>query len=259
MEQGIICKEYYIGKFIYLKDMLDNRLANVSFGRFRNEKIVVWYSWDKAKGEFIRRRLSSVNPEWNRLCEIAQTRLRYEEQLALIKNNWNARYKGDLGKLSEGYKIIRNESSFFNSDYWYSLGNNTCDFKNDYPVYHNGLIMRSQFEADVADILESIGIEYKYDTKIIMPNRKIQYPDMAMNFPEYDRCGFVEVMGGLGSVKYISRNAEKIDSYISAGIYPNRDLAIIPGDQDYRPDHDTIRRIIGVIIDSIAKSHVVRR
>ena len=87
MEQGIICKEYYIGKFIYLKDMLDNRLANVSFGRFRNEKVVVLYSWDKAKGEFIRRRLSSVNPEWNRLCEIAQTRLRYEEQLELIKNN----------------------------------------------------------------------------------------------------------------------------------------------------------------------------
>lgn len=84
------------------------------------------------------------------------------------------------------------------------------------------------------------------------------YPDLTVNLPEFNRCGFVEAMGGMDNLKYASHNVQKYRAYINAGVYPNRDLAMISADSDYRPDIDMMKRLIGAMLSSIAAQHVFR-
>ena len=44
--------------------------------------------------------------------------------------------------------------------------------------------------------------------------------------------------------------------YINAGLYPNRDVTFIPGDYYYRPDTDSMRRIISTIAESFVQQYV---
>ena len=54
-------------------------------------------------------------------------------------------------------------------------------------------------------------------------------------------------------------NAKKINAYFNGGLYPNRDIAFIAGDRNYRPDYITMKRIIGVMLDAMARQYVVRK
>ena len=119
--------------------------------------------------------------------------------------------------------------------------------------------MRSQYETEVASILDDLGIEYKYESRLDFGNQRVVYPDMSCNFPEFNRCGFIEVLGAMDSFSYIRKNADKFIKYSNAGIYINRDIVFVPGDYNYRPDRETIMKMIAVMVDSFARMYVVRK
>ncbi len=208
-------------------------------------------------GDGKRRRISEKNREWDKYCNDAVRREALENQLKILEANWSLSYKGSLKNLASRYVIQPNTDNVFSSVLWESLKNNDCSADNSRQVYHNGIIMRSQFEADAAQILDDLGVEYKYDVCLNTTSQGRLYPDIAMNLPEYNRCGFIELLGLLTSINYVSSNADKFEKYINIGLYPNRDIAFVSADRNYRPDHDTIKRIIGVILDSIARQHVI--
>ena len=259
MEHGIISKEFFIGRYIYLTETLD-RLPIVVFNRMGKYDGVAIWTIDKATGKKVRgKRLTERNLEYPKYSEIALQRAHLEEQLNITKDNWSKYYGGNLEKVAEGYVIVPNADNVYNSEFWSKLNSNSNSYEQDRKVLHNGIMMRSQFEADVAIILEELGIDYKYEVGVLFNSKDWYYPDFGLHLPEYNRCSFLEALGGMDNFGYVGHNAKKLNAYFNGGLYPNRDIAFIAGDYNYRPDYETMKRIIGVMLDSIARQHLMKK
>ena len=259
MNQGIISKEFYIGRYIYLTEQLA-RLPIAVFNRVCNYNGIAIWTIDKQTGKKVRvKRLTENNPEYSRYSEIALKRAHLEEQLKITLNNWSKDYRGNLTDIAAGYVIVPNTDNVYSSAFWSRLNNNSNSYEQDRKVMHNSIMMRSQFEADVANILEELGIDYKYEVELLFNSKDRYYPDFSLNFPEYNRCGFLEALGGMDNFGYVGHNAKKLNTYFNAGLYPNRDIAFIAGDLNYRPDYATMKRIIGVMCDAFARQYVLKK
>lgn len=258
MECGIIPKEFYIGRYIYLTGKLAD-LPKASFNKNEGQVVIAVVTTDPKTGRVTKRRISPKNREWDKYKEIALKRKKLKDQFKKLMAGWSSNYGGSLPQIAKDYVLRPNTNNVFSSGLWDTFNSGDCTAEKKKQISHNGLIMRSQFEADAAEILEEMGIEYKYDVKLKMSSSDDLFPDFAMNFPEYNRCGFMEMLGLLGFMYYVNNNAEKFSKYVNIGLYPNRDIAFVSADGNYRPEHDTIRRIIGVIIDSFARQYVLKK
>jgi hypothetical protein len=257
MESGIISKEFYIARYIFLKNELE-RLPNVTFGRHCGEEIVSVTSVDPKTGKQSRRRLTKNNRDWKEYSAIAARRMKLKESLKKLLASWKMDYEGSLDYEASHYILRPNVENPFNSQFYEQLKPDSNTKEKDRKVMLNGIYMRSYFETEVAQLLDDLDIEYKYET-CFRVGTEIVSPDMSMNFPEFNRCGFLEALGGLGNLGYVNKNSRKIANYINAGLYINRDVAFISSDGDYRPDHRTMRRIIGVMTDSLAKQYLFKK
>ena len=259
MEKGAISKEFFIGRFLYLKDLLDNKIPNVRYMTVNGRVGVTFNKVDKTTGQTVRRRISDKNSKWDRYSALADQRAKYEGQMNKLLSLWKENDRGSLENLAQGYLLRPNTDNPYNSEFWESLREGANDYPKDKEYTHNGIIMRSIFETEVAQMLDHLGIEYKYDTLIKVSSKKFLSPDFAMNLPEFNRCGFAEAMGGLSNFGYINNNIDKYGKYLNCGLYPNRDVALIPADSDYRPDQSTIMRMLAIVLDSIARQYVIRK
>lgn len=256
---AIICKEFYIGRYIYLKNMLDNILPKATFNKNEGETVIAVVKKDEVTGKEKKSRVYPKGKEWDKYKEIALKRKHLKDQYKKLMINWNRDYHGSLKLISQEYELHPNKDNVFSSELWESFNSGDCTAEKKRQVTHNGLVMRSLFEAEAAEILDEMGIDYKYDVRIKTVSAGSLYPDFSMNFPEYNRCGFLELLGLLGYAYYVAENADKFGRYVSIGLYPNRDIAFASADGNYRPEHETIRRIIGVIIDSFARQYVLKK
>lgn len=257
MEFGLISKEFYIGRYLYLTAEL-RKLPKIEFTRIGDYDAVSFFVTDTKTGAVKRRRITASNPKWAEYSSIAAKRSKLKTQLNKTLACWKKEYRGNLKDIASSYEIIRHKNETYTSAFWESLKEDSNPYSKDKIVPHDCIQMRSLFEADVAEILDELGLDVKYEVCLVFGNKKV-YPDFAINLPEYDRCIFIEAMGMLGSMGYVNSNSYKLDKYVNGGLYPNRDFAVISGDYDYRPDHDTIRRIIGVLLDAIARQYLVKK
>ncbi|MBR1797068.1 MAG: hypothetical protein IJ757_03520 [Clostridiales bacterium] len=256
MEFGKRPKEFLIGRYIYYKENLD-RLPRVSYTHRNNKTILTIRYRDKSTGEIKKRRISDKNSDWEKMRRIADKRLFLKNEISFLENAWNQDYGGSIKDVSANYKIIKGDPSNLNMELWNSLANGQCPREIKHPFIYKGIKMRSQFETSIASVIDDMHIQFKYDTTLILNQGPVS-PDFAMAFPEYDRCGFMEYLGALGSFDYIRDNADKFENYMNSGIYIGRDIIFLSGDKFYRPDFETIRDMIYAMIGEIARKCVIR-
>lgn len=258
MAKGCINKEFYIGRYIYLKTKLD-QMPKVKFGTADGNTVLNAYRIDPATGKEKRSRLSSPkNKDYSALSRLADEKERLEEQLKLLLQSWKEDHGGSLPKIASRYYIVPNTDNRYNALLWSRLKEGLCTVPNKYPVQYKNYAMRSRFETEVAKVLDSLGLDYKYEIELEVSG-DLLYPDMSVLLSEYNRCGFIEAMGGLSSVKYGDHNVKKIRCYLDAGLYPNVDLSIVSAGNDYRPDSEDIKRVVGTMLSAIARQHVFKK
>ncbi len=246
-----------MGRYIYLQSMLDH-LPDVRIGGRGDRESLTVYEPDGDTGEIRRRRYSRMSPQWSELYEVAKRRAHYKKQLECLLAFWKEDRGGCLAEVASEYLIV-SKKHYFNSSKWDEYVSNDNDFPNDSPVYYKDFVMRSQFEVDVAKVLDSLGLDYKYEISLRTGSGEMISPDMAVDFPEYDECGFVEALGGLSSLKYTSHNTWKLKEYINMGLYPNREIALIVSDKGSVTSRDMIVSMLAVMLNSIAEEHVMKR
>ena len=256
MNNGSISREFYIGRYIYLTSEL-SKLPNVRITQAEGKAVLSVHQLNKTTGKTVRRRLSASKKEWAELYRLALQRQELERRLKLLLEHWNDDYGGSLPYQASFYEVVPNRTNRFDSDFYDRMREDQNSYPNHYPVPYKGYMMRSQFEVEAARLLDSMGIEYKYEVALIIGDNEV-FPDLTVNLPEFNRCGFIEAMGGMDNLKYASHNVRKYREYINAGVYPNRDLAMISADSDYRPDREMMKRLIGAMLSSIAAQHVFR-
>ena len=112
---------------------------------------------------------------------------------------------------------------------------------------HNGRKLRSRGEVVIAQVLDSLGLEYKYEPTIHIGEYRYN-PDFAVYLPEFERCFFIEFLGMLDKYDYVAKNSSKIYSYMSSGMVINRDLLLFYGTLNSMPSvEDIVEDIIALI------------
>ena len=250
-------REFFIGRYIYLKERLD-KMPAITFTHRNEQTVLTYFVRDKSTGEKKRRRISEKNSQWDRLMQMAKYRDSLKKQMEDLLTDWHKEYKGSLKDLASNYKLLKPRESRFDTELWNSMRHNQCTKPIKNPFLYKGIKMRSQFETVIASILDEMHLDFKYDVRLDL-NKGTVFADFAIHLPEYDRCGFLEYLGALNDLSYIIDNVEKYDNYISSGLYINRDVLFLPGDKNYRPDYRTIKELISAMIGAIAREYVVRK
>ncbi|MBO4928541.1 MAG: hypothetical protein J5379_09880 [Clostridiales bacterium] len=88
---------------------------------------------------------------------------------------------------------------------------------------HGRRIFRSKSEMLIAQILEELGLPYKYEPVIqVIGNQR--WPDFAVYCPEIGRYFFIEHLGMMGKTSYRMDNLEKLEAYEKASIRDGVDI-----------------------------------
>ena len=191
------------------------------------------YSADKEEGKLLygqseyRKKLSDV-----------------KEQLEIILKNMPALPDIDLTKVN----------TIYNKDMWERI-HVRAEFEEKNTGYqYKNMMMDSRGEMIVAQTLESLGLEYKYEPRIIIGG-EVYYPDFIVYLPEFERCFFVEFMGRLDDEKYISRNKFKIMDYLKSGMVINRDLLVFCGYENSMVNSDDMTDDIVALINKFCRMY----
>ena len=150
---------------------------------------------------------------------------------------------------------FKRDPSVFNVAYWNRLepcsNNHDCltEYYDDY-----GFNVRSRGEMIVGNALKSLGLEAKYEPRLVLKGSKTRTPDYSFPVHIIDRCFFVEFMGMTDDEEYTDDNAEKIRIYMRNGILPNRDLILICGTKNWIPTQESITGLIAASINNAVLS-----
>ena len=110
----------------------------------------------------------------------------------------------------------------FSIDEWLSLSEwNDPRITNGYR--HGNHVFRSKSELMIAQLLESLGLEYKYEPLIMIGGTE-RRPDFAVLCPETMRYFFIEHLGLLSDARYRMDAIAKMEQYDKAGIRDGIDI-----------------------------------
>ena len=236
---------------IYLKARLRlierefERLPAIHHGKHHGIPVLRIYSKNGATTKQFQCR-----PNSNRGMELLKIKNRRDSLLADITI-----LKGLLEGLPDVPGVnINKVVTAYNKDMWQRIHIRAEFEEKDTGYQYKDMMMDSRGEMIVAQTLESLGLEYKYEPRIMIGD-EIYYPDFIVYLPEFERCFFIEFMGRLDNDKYISRNKFKIMDYLRAGMVVNRDILLFCGYEDRMVNADDMIDDIVALINKYCRMY----
>ena len=220
-------------------ELIDRELGSlprVSIGKHSGTVVVRTNTYEN--GSRIKREYSINSPKGQELIRVVERRNELTYAKRLISQTEGA------SAVSIDPTAVR---TIFNKDMWNRFTSSMLD---DYPegrYEHKGIRMRSRGEVLIAEVLDSLGLEYRYEPTIRIGNTKY-CPDFVVYLPEFERCFFIEFFGMMDNITYMTRNSSKVYDYMSAGMVVNRDLLMFSGTANSMPSvDDIVEDIVGLI------------
>ena len=238
--------EYFILRRAFLKDVLAE-MEVVKPGRHSNRPVYRIYSVDRKHYKEI----SEESKYWNAAEKISNRRIKLTE---MLKNTETVISLLDPRRYVRAMKVI-NKTNRYGNDFFDSLTDGSCPTDNNTDYHSNGRHFRSRSEMMFAEVLDELGLEYKYDVSIRFSDKTVTI-DFVIVFREYNRCVFVEYFGRSDDPDYNRRNSYKTEQLAANGIYIGRDLFILSGDSNYTPGIEQIRIQILAIIALLSGYHL---
>lgn len=111
---------------------------------------------------------------------------------------------------------------------WKSIPYTGKDFSENIPVIYTrkGERVRSKSEKILADTLNNLGIEYKYECPIKLKGYGVVYPDFTILRKRDGKEIYWEHDGRMDDPEYAEKAVRKINLYIANGIFPGDQLVI---------------------------------
>lgn len=135
-------------------------------------------------------------------------------------------------------------------EFWNKLesSSNNHELESDYS--YKGVAMRSRGEVIIAQVLDSLGLIYKYEPTIVIDGKKY-CPDFIVYLPELKRCFVIEFLGMIDDFNYAMSNTTKLMSYLKVGMIINKDLLIFSGTRRSMTSPDEIKADIIALINKL--------
>lgn len=229
-------------------DLIEEKLEStpiIRVGKHRNAPIIREYYVENGVKKHREHLLSSVASR-----ELLK-KAKYREGL-LLSRKQIINCLVTAGGSSES--IYSQETGKFSLDFWNALTPCSLEASTDSSYLHNGYRMRSRGEVMIAQVLDSLGLDYKYEPKIIVGD-EAYYPDFAVWLPEFGRCFFIEFLGMLDNQNYAYKNGIKIGNYLNAGMVINRDILFYCGTKSSMPTADEIAEDIIALITKYCRMY----
>ena len=147
-------------------------------------------------------------------------------------------------------------TTIFNKELYESLQSEALEVPANLGYIHNGIRMRSRGEVVIAQVLDSLGLEYKYETEINIDG-ETYYPDFSVYLPEFERFFIIEFLGMLDDKTYAIKNSLKLGTYLNAGMIINTDLLIFEGTKNTMPSVDSITEDIIALIKKYCRIYSI--
>ena len=245
-----IPREYLALKINYLKQLLnkmpDVRIADRKrYGKTEKRCLIGSHNY------------ALNNPKVRRLCEIAINRQEIERLLDHCETEWQEHFSGSVPENIVPRSIPRTLnpnnpalSTLMDKQFFDSLKNDANPYYREFKkVPYNGILYRSQAEAELARFYTENGIPFKYEPEIYLDGMQRPYfPDFVTLIKEINSCKFHEHLGMLSSSDYLRDNKIKVTNYLNAGLLPGHDLFFTYGNDDMVFSVDGIMPMLNSII-----------
>lgn len=229
--------EYLMAK-LRLVDGRISELPDVRIGKRDGRKVLRQITRINGK-----RIIHEVSPDKQAGKELLEQR-EYRNKLLAVKRQIESSLKG----VPVTCEIdIRKVDTLYDRKFWEQIHTRAEYEKKDKGYDYKGMRLDSRAEMIVAQTLDELGLEYKYEPRLII-GKDIYYPDFIVYLPEFQRCFFIEFLGKLNDLKYISRNEFKLMDYLNSGMVVNRDILLFCGFEDRMINADDMKDDIMALI-----------
>ena len=146
-----------------------------------------------------------------------------EEQVRRSDIENHLEFRSELEKVDSPCKtpILTKQTSYSRKVFDSLTEKNDPDIKKEHVF--DGHRFRSKSEMLIAQLLKSLGLEYKYDVVVSFDN-EVFYIDFAIYCHETGRFFFMEHFGDMGSERYRLRTFHKITVYTEHGLIEGSDI-----------------------------------
>ena len=175
-----------------------------------------------------------------------------EELKQLLKLEEKRRRK-TIEKIYEKYgtsrKALVNPVSLPDDEYveqWLSKPYNTLGFTRDDPEFYSerGMRVRSKSEVFIADMLDDLGVPYRYEEAIFLKGRGWVYPDFTVMNVRLRKTFLWEHLGRMDDPDYCKKNLGKLEDYEKNGYFPGKNLILTMEIRDRPVSPPKIKRIV---------------
>ena len=240
-------ESYCLLQILTLKAELAS-LPNVKLGTLRGKQVVRVYTRENNRLVFKTHFADST--EGLRLSGTAQRRIEIRNEIKRLEQRLGKRMSGMLDRL-----CVRLSSCILNESVWNECQNNENTMKNNGNYCHKGIQMRSRVEVLIAEILDELGLQYKYEPAVRF-GEEVYYPDFLVYLPCLKRCLIIEFFGMSDEEKYVFKMLGKLTVYSNNGLIMNRDVIGLYGTRDVMVSSDYIYNNIVTIINLLAAEAV---
>ena len=172
-----------------------------------------------------------------------------KSKLAHYRTLWNSNFIQPCPTI-DLEKIRKSRSSFITKELFDSLVPNSNPRPIDRPNPYNGIVFRSKSEREIAEILDEIGIDYKYEP-LMRLNDIDMYPDFVCFIPEIGIGFIIEHFGMIDNVNYVETSIRKFRTYTSLGLVPGIDILFTYEKSTVPPTAAYFRSSVNFILDNI--------
>ncbi|MBR5040010.1 MAG: hypothetical protein IKX68_02740 [Clostridiales bacterium] len=172
-----------------------------------------------------------------------------KSKLAHYRTLWNSNFVQPCPELNLE-KIKKSRFSFIAKEMFDNLIPNSNPRPIERPNPYNGTIFRSKSEREIAELLDEIGIDYKYEP-LMRFNDIDMYPDFVCYIPEIGVGFIIEHFGMIDNVNYIETSIRKFRTYTSLGLIPGIDILFTYEKNNAPPTAAYFRNSINCILDNI--------
>lgn len=144
----------------------------------------------------------------------------------------------------------------FGVDFWNSLKPQSNNYQSKSVYEYKNIKMRSRGEVIIAQVLDSLGLMYKYEP-IIRIGDEYYSPDFVVWLPELRRCFIIEFMGRLDDDDYLTDNLPKLGAYLKSGMIINKDLILFCGYENRMVSPDEVLDDLVALIKKLCRMYAV--
>lgn len=244
--ENVFSDDYLYARACYLEDQL-SKFPRITMGKHRGEDVICAYNFINGQMTRNRHRLSSQMGK--KLSHDYKLKKELDEKL----NSLVAQY-GFL-KTKKHVKLKQVKLLPYSIKDKLIPDSNPREKKGNY--WYKGIQMRSRLEIVVAQIIDSLGLEFMYEVSITI-NGNTYSPDFIVFLPELGCCFIIECLGMTDDINYLVRNSGKLIDYINIGLHPNENFLLFCGTKDSIPDPSVMKADIVHIINNLTAKIVVK-